>query len=323
MCHGVLTVEKMFRLAAFCALMAAASAGAYAQSPRSADPKEDKPAPRATPSPTPSLERRFLANIARDQRAIWTSPFHLGRGDVKWLAPLGASTLALIASDQETGELGDNRRRVSVSKDISTAGSIYSTGGIAAAFYLAGRATGNARARETGLLGGEALIDGALVYSVLKNVSQRPRPTVDGAHAEFFDGGHSFPSGHATSAWALATVIANEYHDRRAVQVGAYGLAAAVSVSRYTGRNHFLSDILVGSAIGYGIGRYVYKTRHDPALDAAGAGAGPEDEAESYGATGPDALTGRESARSKLVPFAAPTFSRARREYGLALAWSF
>jgi membrane-associated phospholipid phosphatase len=169
------------------------------------------------------------------------------------------------------------------------------------------------RARETGLLGGEALIDTALVYSVLKNVSQRPRPTHDDAHAEFFDGGHSFPSEHAASAWALATVIANEYHGRRAVQVGAYGLATAVSVSRYTGRNHFLSDILVGSAIGYGIGRYVYKTHHDPVLDAYGADASQEDEAEVRG----------ESARSKLVPFFAPSFSRARREYGLALFWSF
>lgn len=328
---SVLTVARMFRAAALCAVVAAASAGAVAQSSRGADSQEDKPAPRAKPSPTPSAvpsptpsrERRFFADILRDQRAIWTSPFHLGRGDAKWLAPLGVSTAVLVASDQETGELSDNRSRVSVSKDISLAGSIYSTGGVAAAFYLVGRATDNARARETGLLGGEALIDTGLVTTVLKNITQRPRPTRDGAHAEFFDGGHSFPSGHAASAWALATVIANEYHDRRAVQVGAYGLAAVVSASRYTGRNHFLSDILVGSAIGYGIGRYVYRTHHDPALDASGAQTNQEDEAETHGATGPNVETRRESARSKLVPFVAPSFSRARREYGLALDWSF
>jgi hypothetical protein len=313
----------VFRAAMLCAMFAAATAGAAAQSSKGADPHEDKPVPRAAPSPTPSKERRFFADIVHDQRAIWTSPFHLGRGDSKWLAPLGISTAALIASDQETGELSYDRRRVSVSRDISFAGSVYSTGGLAAAFYRAGRATGNARARETGLLGGEALINSALVYSVLKNVSQRPRPTQDGAHAEFFDGGHSFPSGHAASAWALATVIANEYHDRRAVQIGAYGLAAAVSVSRYTGRNHFLSDVLVGSAIGYGIGRYVYRTHHDPTLDASCTDAGKEDEADSYGATNSHAETGRESAHSKLVPFVVPSFSRARREYGLDLAWSF
>jgi membrane-associated phospholipid phosphatase len=181
------------------------------------------------------------------------------------------------------------------------------------AFYLAGRATGNGRARETGLLGAEALIDGGVVFSVLKNISQRQRPDHDEGQGEFFEGGHSFPSGHATGAWALATVVANEYRHRRLVQVGAYGLATAVSVSRFTGRNHFLSDVLIGSAIGYGIGRYVYRTHHDQALDASGADTSQEDETEA----------GRESARSRLVPFAAPSFSRARREYGLALSWSF
>lgn len=313
MFRSILRVERMFRLAAICAVIAAASTGTAAQRRQPTDQPVDPPAPRATPSPTPSRERHFFADILRDQRAIWTSPFRLGRGDAKWLTPLGVSTLALVATDQKTGRLSDSRRRISVSKDVSMAGSIYSTGGLATAFYLIGRATGNARARETGMLGGEALIDGALVFTALKNISQRPRPPVDGAHAEFFDGGHSFPSGHATSAWALATIVANEYHGRRAVQVGAYGLAAAVSVSRYTGRNHFLSDVLVGSAIGYGVGRYVYRTHHDPALDASGADAEHDDVAEA----------GREPAHSKLLPFVSPSFSRAQREYGLALAWSF
>jgi membrane-associated phospholipid phosphatase len=313
MSRNVWTLKSIFRRAALCAVVVAATTAAAAQSQPTTDRREDKPAPAATPSPTPSQERRFFRDIARDQRAIWTSPFRLGRGDARWLAPLGVSALALMASDQETGELSENSRRISVSRDISQAGSIYSTAGLSAAFYLVGRAAGNARARETGLLGGEALINTAIVYSVLKNVSQRPRPPVDGAHAEFFDGGHSFPSGHAASAWALATVVASEYHDRRAVQVAAYGLAAAVSVSRYTGRNHFLSDVLVGGAIGYGIGRYVYRTHHDPALEASGADADPEDEAEVK----------REPARSKLVPLVAPSFSRAQREYGLALAWGF
>ncbi|MBV8857528.1 MAG: phosphatase PAP2 family protein [Acidobacteria bacterium] len=308
---NVWTLKRMFRVAALCAAFVAGASAGAAQSQPAADRQEDKPAPAATPSPTPSRERRFFADILRDQRAIWTSPFHLGRDDAKWLAPLGAATLALAATDQYTGQLSDNDQRISVSRDISQAGGIYSTAGLAAGFYLVGRAAGNERARETGLLGGEALINTAIVYSVLKNVSQRPRPPVDDAHAEFFDGGHSFPSGHSASAWTLATVVASEYHDHRAVQVAAYGLAAAVSVSRYTARKHFLSDVVVGGAIGYGIGRYVYKTHHDPALDTADAG--PEDGAEVK----------RESARSKLVPLVAPSFSRAQREYGLALAWGF
>lgn len=305
MCGSNRRVLNVRRMAAVCALTWLAAASCFSQSAAGGDASVAKPSPspQAQPSPTPRPERDFFADILRDQRAIWTSPFRVGRGDVKWLAPLGVTTLALAATDQYTGRLSNSRERLSVSKDISLGGSMYTTGGLAAGFYLVGRATGNERARETGLLGGEALVDGALVFTVLKNISQRPRPTHDDAHAEFFDGGHSFPSGHATSAWALATVVANEYHERRAVQFAAYGLATAVSVSRYTGRNHFLSDIVVGSAIGYGVGRYVYRKHHDPALDAPAE--------ERYSGV----------LHSKLTPLVIPSFSRAERSYGLALAW--
>jgi hypothetical protein len=282
-------------------LFTAVLTGAAGASAQSLSPSPS-PAPQA--SPTPSLEKRFFKNVIRDQRAIWTSPFHLSRGDAKWAVPLGLSMAALLATDQETDEFGRNRRRISVSRDVSLAGSTYGTAGVAAAFYLAGRATGNGRARETGLLGAEALIDGGIVYSVLKHVSQRQRPDQDEGQGEFFEGGHSFPSGHATGAWALATVVANEYRHRRLVQVGAYGLATAVSVSRFTGRNHFLGDVVVGSAIGYGIGRYVYRTHHDPSLDSG------------------DGQTTQHT-RSRLFPFIAPRYSRGARTYAMTLAWDF
>lgn len=260
--------------------------------------------------PTASLEKKFFVNILRDQRAIWTSPFNLHKGDSKWLAPLGLSTLALIATDRRSsGELvehGDNVSRLRISKDISRIGSMYSTAGVAGVLYLTGRATHNDRLRETGLLAAEALFDGGIVSSALKTASQRQRPPVDHSSGEFFDGGSSFPSGHAISAWSLATVIAQEYgHHRPLVQVGAYGLAAAVSLSRYTGRNHFLSDALVGSAIGYGIGRYVYQKHHDPELDAL------------------NEKKTNDLVQSKLFPRILPLYYPRAHVYGGTLAWSF
>jgi membrane-associated phospholipid phosphatase len=295
-------------------LALAASVTCAQQQPSGQTPSPaSSPTPQATP--TPSLEQRFFANILRDQRAIWTSPFHAGRDDAKWLAPLGITTAVLFATDHRTasklGDGGDNQTRLRISKDISYGGSIYATGGIATAFYLAGRAGHNARARETGLLGAEALIDSGIVVEALKAATQRPRPRADDASGEFFDRGNSFPSGHAISVWSLATVVAHEYGRRRPlVRVGAYGLATAVSVSRYTGRNHFLSDVLVGSALGYGIGRFVYFKHHDPSLDA--------DDGEKQHGEKQHGET-----RSKLLPLVAPHFSRAEHTYGLALAWDF
>ena len=268
------------------------------------------PLPKPTPGPTPSLEKKFFVNILKDQRAIWTSPFHLHGTDAKWLAPLGLSTVALITTDRRTSgklvEQGDNLSRLRISKDISRLGSLYATGGVAGVLYLTGRATHNDRLRETGLLAGEALIDSAIVVNVLKTVSQRQRPPVDNSSGEFFDGGSSFPSGHAISAWSLATVIAQEYgHHRPLVQVGVYGLATAVSLSRYTGRNHFLSDVLVGSALGYGIGRYVYHKHHDTMLDA-------RNEKQN------DTVVS-----SKLFPRIVPLYSPRSHVYGGMLAWNF
>src|SRR5712692_8590241 len=253
------------------------------------------------PSPTPSLERRFFKNILHDQRAIWPSPLHLEGDDAKWLAPLGLSTAALIATDRRTaGALHNDRLRLNISRDVAYLGSAGGASSIAGAFYLIGRATHNARARETGLLGGEALIDGGIVAFVIKHATQRRRPRAQ-RPGDFFEGGLSFPSGHTTAVWSLATVVANEYRHDRLVQISAYGLAAAASMARFTGRNHFLSDVLVGSAIGYGIGRYVYRTHHDPTLGSTSQGAphGP----------------------SKLLPLIIPRYERAARNYGAALVW--
>jgi membrane-associated phospholipid phosphatase len=278
-----------------------------AQTPRTNDQAKPKSAVKL------KLEKKFFVNILRDQRAIWTSPFHLHQSDAKWLAPVGLSTVVLLATDRHTsGELvehGDNLNRLRISKDISRMGALYSTAGAAGVMYLAGRATHNDRLRETGLLGAEALIDGNIVVSALKTASQRQRPPKDHSSGEFFDGGSSFPSGHAISAWSLATVIAQEYgHHRPLVQVGAYGIATVVSLSRYTGRNHFLSDVLVGSAMGYGIGRYVYHKHHDPALDARN-----DKENDDHVAL----------ERSKLFPIIIPLYSPRAHMYGGKLAWNF
>src|SRR6266496_3437927 len=177
-----------WRGAALLAIIIAGMSSASGQTPAST------PTPQA--SPTPSLERKFLKNILRDQRAIWTSPLHLQKEDAKWFLPLGLSTAALIATDRRTaGALHDHRLRLNISRDVGYLGSGYSAGAIAAAFYLIGRKEGNARAHETGLLVAEGLIDDGIVLSALKLGTERPRPRKDEGRGRFFHGGFSFPSG--------------------------------------------------------------------------------------------------------------------------------
>ena len=280
-----------------CTIILLTAFSAHAQAP--------SPSPSPTPqtSPSPTLESQFFKNILRDQKAIWTSPFHLHGRDARWLAPLGLGTAALIATDRQTGdEIAEFHNQLQASRVISYIGSGYGAGGIAGTFYLVGRATHNNRARETGVLGAEALIDSAIVVTALKEITQRRRPRAGVSRGDFFDGGSSFPSGHSIEAWSLATVIANEYHDHRLVQISAYGIASAVSIARYTGRNHFLSDVLVGSAIGYGIGRYVYRAHHRKSSNS---------------------IDEEESGVRHSWPLIFPQYDRRAREYGVGLAWSF
>jgi membrane-associated phospholipid phosphatase len=266
--------------------------------------------PAASPTPvasaTPTLEHEFFKNIARDQKAIWTSPFHLNRSDAQWLAPLAVGTAALIATDRTTATgVAKFDDQIQASRVISYLGSTYGAAGVGALFYLGGRARHDLRARETGLLSWEALIDSEIVVVSLKAISERRRPQAQHHRGDFFRGGTSFPSGHSIHAWSVATVIANEYSDHRFVQVVAYGIAAAVSVARFTGEKHFLSDIFVGSALGYGIGCYVYRAHHR--RGASGSG-GEEDVSFE---------------RNRHWPAITPLYNRRSRDYGVTLAWSF
>jgi membrane-associated phospholipid phosphatase len=236
------------------------------------------PTPTATPTPTASatpqnwhktsLGGNYIKDIFHDQKVIWTSPFRLDRGDAKWAIPAFVGVGALITTDRYTSDWVDRTGSLpGFSHDVSWFGTAYATGGLAAGFFVAGKAFHNERARETGLIAGEALIDTGIVTQVLKLAARRARPSAGNERAEFFTGGSSFPSGHSTAVWSVATVIAYEYHKNPFIKYGAFAAATAVSMSRFSGRNHFLSDIVIGSATGFGVGRFVYREHHDPDID--------------------------------------------------------
>ncbi|HZL57764.1 MAG TPA: phosphatase PAP2 family protein [Bryobacteraceae bacterium] len=207
------------------------------------------------------LGKKLLSNIWLDQKAIWTSPFHVDKEEAaEWLG-LTAVTAALVVTDRRTSKVFENSSgQVSWGNHVSYIGSSYTLIPEVAGFYLYGVLADNQKARETGVLGGEALIDSLIVVEVLKTAAGRNRPNATSNPGDFFQGGASFPSGHSIASWALASVIAREYGDRKWVPYVAYGLAAVVGGARYAARQHYASDIFAGSAMGFFIGRYVENT---------------------------------------------------------------
>lgn len=109
-------------------------------------------------------------------------------------------------------------------------------------------------------MGGEALADALIVDEALKVSTGRERPLEGDSGGHFFHGGSSFPSGHAAESFALASVMAHRYRNRKAVVIAAYGLATLVSASRFSGQKHFASDVVAGAVMGWFIGRHVSET---------------------------------------------------------------
>jgi membrane-associated phospholipid phosphatase len=85
----------------------------------------------------------------------------------------------------------------------------------------------------------------------IKTVAGRARPVAGVGAFDFdpFSGAESFPSGHTTVAFALATDLADEL-DRGWVRVGLYTLASGTAWSRVNDNRHWLSDVGWGALVG-------------------------------------------------------------------------
>ncbi len=209
-----------------------------------------------------------ITDFLDDQKQIWTSPFRVRTQDATWLVPLAGITAGLFVTDRQySASLPKNPANLHHYSTISNAG-IASLIGASAGMYLFSFPTHNEHWRETGFLAGEAALNSLLTTEALKYSFQRERPYQGNGSGSFFQGGGSFPSLHAAVAYSIAGVIAHEY-DGPLPKLFAYGLASAVSYSKVHQRDHFPSDVLVGSVLGYLISQSVYTRRHDPEIGGA------------------------------------------------------
>jgi len=223
------------------------------------------------PQPDVTTVKGFPVSVLKDQKAIWTSPAHIRVKDLDWLVPLAAVTGLAIATDRDAMvhvvpiDAKLNKRSTDAS-NVLTGGMI----GVPAALFGWGAFSNNPHAKETGLLAGEAVVDGLVVQQGMKLVFWRERPDVDNANGKFFqksagaDG--SFPSNHSVIAWSSAAVLADEYPSTLN-RILIYSAATGVSLTRVVGQQHFPSDVLVGSATGWLIGHYVFKHHHKELVD--------------------------------------------------------
>jgi len=221
----------------------------------------DAPQPSDTDNKLSTLPRALL----HDQIGIWTSPARVRFPDATWLVPLGGFTAALLTTDTDVSRhLSNSPDTLLRYKHISDYGA-YSMAAGAGGLYFLGLVDHDEHQRETGFLSGEAAVDSLAVVEALKFATGRERPYQDNANGKFGHSGSSFPSEHSAVAWSIAGIVAHEYPNPF-IKYFSYGLATLVSATRVTAKEHFPSDVLIGSALGYLISEYIYRQHHDSDL---------------------------------------------------------
>jgi membrane-associated phospholipid phosphatase len=260
-----------------------------------ASPQAQNTAPRV-PGDEKKLPR-YVSGFFKDEAEMWTAPFHL---DWKGLAIFSTALVAtgvLIANDEKIYEnfktyQSRNPWVDKISPKITILGDWGVDCGIAGLFFLGGVLLKDRKARDTGLMAWETLLHTGFVAQVAKHLASRQRPSVEngidywyGPAAFFkryegegsFSRYDSFLSGHTITVWGLATVIAENYGSHLWVPITCYGLATLVGLSRLTEDTHWFSDVFVGAAIGFAVGKMVVRNHNkrlqlSPTLSPGGAG---------------------------------------------------
>jgi len=205
---------------------------------------------------------------------------HVLSAPIHWSAHEWVLAAASIGTIAALGELGDVHLREAVLKNksgtlddltkvVEPFGSEYGWA-VVGAYGIVGFVFKDRDAQEiafdaamAGLLSG-GITDG------LKVIVGRARPGEDlgAAHFDPFGGDKSFPSGHATTAFAIGSVIA-AHSDQAWVKVSAYSIASLVAFSRVYHDAHWTSDVAAGALIGTVVGETV--VRFNRTLRARGA----------------------------------------------------
>lgn len=238
----------------------------------------------------------YSDSLIRDEKAFLNSAIRIKNGkQLLSLVGLSAATVGLINNDVEIYRAvklyQDKHPWLSkLSPLVTLGGDNYSVISVTGAFFAAGIIFKDSYTIKTGELLFRSLIHTAIFVRMGKLFFGRARPYAtmrDGNWNIDYNGVYdkwnwfpeslnglrrsgdekykypsnydSFPSGHTSVAFTMATVIAKRYNNTKIVPVISYTLATLVGLSRITEDAHWLSDCIVGGALGYGIGSLTVK----------------------------------------------------------------
>ena len=248
---------------------------------------------------TTSIEINFaaqqLSNSATYLKSYWHSgltvlaqPLHYDWKD--WTVFGGvaaATTLAFVYDDEIYSQVDkslSNNQSENISKYTDVFGEEYFILPSVALTYAFGSISDNCRLKNLSLAALQSLVYAEVASAGLKVLTCRTRPSEANSQQPIANSQQpiansqqpasnsqtwlgpfksfestAFPSGHAMRAFSLATTVAGFYPDKKWVGIVSYSLATMTSVGRVISKEHWTSDVVVGAALGYFIGRGVVK----------------------------------------------------------------
>jgi len=210
------------------------------------------------------LNNEFFTQFGLDIKNVVTSPGRWqGKDFLRFSAVVGTGALLFCFDDGIQDWVRKNKTEASKNavEMLTNLGDGTLLSALVIGSYLGGEIFRDVRLRKLGLLGAESLIVSTVFVYILKFSLGRARPYTQESSLDFHPFAtssryHSFPSGHASAAFSVATVIA-EHSKKLWVDVLAYSLASLVAVTRVHLDKHYLSDVFIGSALGYFIGKKI------------------------------------------------------------------
>ncbi len=207
-----------------------------------------------------------VVRYVRDAKSIATAPIHWDRHAWERFGEGTAAVVALYAVDKNTSnEFAEQRS----SSSNQVANTVTPFGGhralkISALMILTGAGIHDDALRDAGRDSLQSeLFAAGIVTPLLKSAFGRARPFQnEGSNAfhPFNKNFESFPSGHATNAFAFATAVAGHY-DGWIVPTIVYTVASSIAVSRVNDHVHFPSDVVAGALIGHAVAKGIL-SRH-------------------------------------------------------------
>ena len=225
-------------------------------------------------SQKPKAKSQYLKSYWHSGLTVLAQPLHYDWKDWTVFGGVAAATTLALVYDDEVYSLVDKSLNHSQSENISkytdVFGEEYFILPSVALTYALGSVSDNCRLKNLSLAALQSFIYAEVASAGLKVLTCRLRPSEFNsqhptANIQTWLGpfksfeSTSFPSGHAMRSFALATTVSGFYPDKKWVGIVSYSLAMMTSVGRVISKEHWTSDVIVGAALGYFIGRGVVK----------------------------------------------------------------